>query len=136
MTSKEVPCPTCGAKAGKNCVSLRAGKPLPDMHRDRRLLSCRQAAKLGIERLRKPIWANPLDHVKIDIIDGDLGPWMHFYAPFNQECNGCDPVDILWAMNPDWTNPDAEGLAIYDGPLPDSEEYQAAVRRYAGVLTD
>lgn len=134
MTTREIPCPTCGAPAGKGCVSVKAGKPLPDMHRDRRLLSCRQAAAMGINRLRKPIWANSLDHVKIDIIDGTLGPWMHLFSPFNMECNGHDPVDILWPMNKDWVNPDAEELAVYDGHLPDSEEYRAAVQRYEGVL--
>lgn len=134
MTRKDIPCPTCGVPAGKMCISANAGKSLSDLHRDRRLMSCRQAAELGIQRLRKPIWASLLDHVKIDIIDGHLGPWMHLYAPFNQECNGRDPVDILWAVNSDWVNPDAEELAIYDGPLPHSEEYRAAAQRYVGVL--
>jgi len=30
------------------------------------LISIRQAAKQGISRLRKPIWALPMDHLKID----------------------------------------------------------------------
>ncbi len=134
MTNKDIPCPACGALAGKTCVSKISGKPLSDMHRDRRLISCRQAAALGIERLRKPAWSNPLDHVKIDVIDGQLGPWMHFFAPFNRECNGCDPVDVLWLARPDFVNPDAEELVIYQGPLPDSDEYREAARRYEGVL--
>ena len=132
--TKDIPCPTCKAAAGAMCVSVRAGKPLSDIHRDRRLISCRQAARMGIERLYKPIWSDPLDHVKIDIIDGELGPWMHLYAPFNKECNGRDPVDICWPLKKDFVNPDAEDLAVYDGPLPDSEEYRAAAREYAGVL--
>jgi hypothetical protein len=31
------------------------------------MISLNQAAKLGIERLRKPIWANAFDHFKLDI---------------------------------------------------------------------
>lgn len=135
QTTKDIPCPTCHAPAGRTCISSASGKPLSDLHRDRRLISCRQAAQLGIERLRKPIWANPLDHVKIDIINGGLGPWMHLFAPFNMECNGRDPVDILWPTQSERANPDAEELAVYDGPLPDSQEYREAVARYEGVLS-
>lgn len=99
-----------------------------------RLISCVDAAALGVERLRKPAWANPLDHLKIDIIDGKLGPWMHLYAPFNQECNGRDPVNVLWAMG-EWGDMSAPAFVPYDGPLPDSEEYRADVQRYSGVLS-
>lgn len=133
--TKEIRCPTCGAEPGKRCVSVRAGKPLPDTHRDRRLISCRQAARMGIERLRRPIWANALDHLKIDIIDGELGPWLHLFAPFNQECNGRDPVDILWPVS-EFANVDAEDLAPYDGPLPTSDEYRRAAEAFEGVLAE
>lgn len=126
---KDIPCPACGVEAGKMCISIAAGKPLSDMHRDRRLISCNQAAKLGVKRLRKPIWSHPLDHVKIDIIEGDLGPWMHMFSPFNESFNGRDPIDILWITMPDWANPDAEELAVYDGPHPDTDEYQAQVMK-------
>jgi hypothetical protein len=34
-TTKEIMCPKCQAPAGKPCVSLASGNPLPDMHRDR-----------------------------------------------------------------------------------------------------
>ncbi len=135
MVSKDIPCPTCGAKAGKMCVSAIAGKPLSDIHRDRRLISCRQAAAMGVQRLRKPIWSNPLDHVKVDIINGQLGPWLHMFAPFNQECNGRDPIDICWPVS-DFVNVDAEELAVYDGPLPDSDEYREAAEQYVGLLKD
>lgn len=90
---------------------------------------------MGIERLRKPIWTNPLEHVKIDIINGELGSWLHLFSPFNQECNGRDPVDILWPLQFDWANPDAESLAVYDGPLPASDEYREAAKRYEGALS-
>lgn len=88
---------------------------------------------MGIERLRKPIWANPLDHLKIDIIDGRLGPWMHLYAPFNDEVNGRDPVDILWVTS-SLVFPPAHAWIPYYGPLSNSDEYRAAVERYKGAL--
>lgn len=59
------------------------------------LISIAQAAEQGIDRIFLPIWSNPMDHIKIDIIDGIPGPWMHFYSPFNKEINGCDPVNAL-----------------------------------------
>lgn len=106
------------------------------------LISIRQAARLGIERLRQPNWSNPLDHIKIDLLKdyqdgkltGEFGPWIHLYAPFNKECNGRDPVDML-AMNPP-IDVDAEGMERYTGPLPDSNEYKADVAKYDGCIKD
>jgi hypothetical protein len=94
------------------------------------LISIMQAAELGVERLRQPNWANPLDHIKIDIFDGKPGPWVHLYSPFNTECNGRDPVDIIITQ----FNCDTPALQRYFGPLPDYEEYRAAVAKFAGVL--
>ena len=94
------------------------------------LISIKEAAALGVERVRKPIWANKLDHLKIDIIDGKPGPWLHLWAPFNKECNGRDPVDAFaWDLG----SPEFEP---YDGPLPSSAEYQAAVKAFDGVLQE
>ena len=107
---------------------------MPDNHASRRLISINEAVKLGHPRLRKPIWANPLDHLKIDLIDGQMGPWLHLFAPFNKECNGRDPVDMLAFQHQ--TSFDTPAFAVYDGPLPDSDEYRAAVARFAGVLAD
>lgn len=80
-------------------------------------ISLFDAAAAGVQRVRLAHWANKLDHIKIDILDGgQLGPWLHLYAPFNQECNGRDPVDFLWALpssNCDIRNP---GWEIYTGP--------------------
>jgi hypothetical protein len=59
------------------------------------MISIVYAAANGVERVRKPIWANPLDHLKIDIVDGKPGPWLHLWCPFNKECNGRDPVDVF-----------------------------------------
>ena len=94
------------------------------------LISIAEAAKQGIARLRKPIWANPLDHLKIDIIEDMPGPWLHLYCPFNKECNGRDPVDVL-GIGSDY---DAKEFEPYVGPLPDSEEYKAAQSAFDGCL--
>lgn len=134
-TTREIACPTCGAEPGKTCVSVRAGKPLPDNHAARSLLSINQAAAWGIDRVRRPIWANPLDHLKIDIIDGQPGPWLHLFAPFNKECNGRDPVDILAIIGPPPIDLDEAVFVPYHGALPTSEEYQREVASYAGCLT-
>ena len=60
-----------------------------------KLISINQAAAQGIDRLRQPRWANPEDYLKIDIIDGRPGPWLHLYSPANQAINGRNPVDML-----------------------------------------
>jgi len=78
-----------------------------------------------------------MDHLKIDIINGEPGPWLHLFAPFNKECNGRDPVDLLWALGGlPFENPDAEQFVAYSGPLPTSEEYQAEAAKYDGVNAD
>ena len=94
------------------------------------MISISEAAARRIERVRKPIWADPLDHIKIDIIDGKPGPWLHLWCPFNKECNGRDPVDAF-AYPWDLSIPEFEP---YVGPLPSSDEYQRAVARFDGVL--
>jgi hypothetical protein len=62
-----------------------------------------------------------MDHIKIDIIDGKLGPWVHLYFPMNKGCGSTDPVDLLLILD-DSTRPEWEE---YSGPAPDSEEYKA-----------
>lgn len=59
------------------------------------MISIRQAAQNGIQRLRVPHWRLPNDHIKIDIIDGKPGPWLHLYSELNEEINGRNPCDIL-----------------------------------------
>lgn len=100
-----------------------------------KLISINQAAQQGIERLRQPKWVTPEDHVKIDIIvlpDGSKEPrlWAKLYAPFNLECNGKDPVNILLLQ----MDCDANKWLAYTGILPESDEYKAAQARYKGVL--
>lgn len=100
------------------------------------LFSLKEAAARGVERVRQPNWANPLDHIKIDILPGgQLGPWAHIYSPFNKECNGRDPVDML-TIKGMGVDPDSKSGYAYTGPLPDSDEYRAAVAAYEGVLSE
>lgn len=100
------------------------------------LMSIRQAAAAGIERVRKPVWAHPCDHIKIDIFDGALGPWAHLYAPFNKVCNGRDPVDILIApagINSLHIDPDTVEFVAHEGPDSESKAYADAVARHTGT---
>ncbi len=60
------------------------------------MISINEAVSQGIERIRRPHWAIPEDHLKLDIIDGKLGPWLHVYSPMNEEINGKNPVDMLF----------------------------------------
>lgn len=60
------------------------------------MLSIRQAAKNGIDKLRRPIWALREDHIQIDLFEnGKFGPWVHIYSPVNDQINGKNPVDVL-----------------------------------------
>ena len=93
-------------------------------HTVNELLSVREAETKGIKRLRKPIWANPLDHIELD------PPWVHLYCPFNKECNGRDPVDLLKVE----FNQDSKEWVEYTGPLPTSDEYLAEQKVFEGVL--
>lgn len=133
-TTRDIKCPTCGVPAGKACISVKAGKPIADMHRSRSrdLISINEAVRRGVQRLRKPVWANRFDHLKIDIIDGQIGPWLHLYAPFNTQCNGRDPVNMLAFEHQ--ASFDTQEFAIYDGPLPESEEYRAEVASFARLV--
>lgn len=89
---------------------------------EQHLMSIEQAVAWGIERLRRPIWADEMDHLKVDIIEGRMGPWAHLFCPFNLRCNGKDPVAISTIMELSTTT--AEYVPYY-GPLPDSDEYRA-----------
>lgn len=90
------------------------------------LISVNQAAQQGVDRIRRPIWAHTMDHLKIDIIDGRPGPWLHLYCPLNHACNGRDPVNTLGVG----TNYDLEEFEVYSGPLPDSDEYRAEREKF------
>jgi hypothetical protein len=87
------------------------------------LLCLAEAARKGVDRLRLPIWANKMDHLKIDIINGELGPWGHLYSPINVGVNGKDPVSFIFGVQGVCDIHD-RAYEAYAGPLPDSEEYR------------
>jgi hypothetical protein len=90
------------------------------------LLSINQARSQGISRLRKPIWANPMDHILCGF------PRIKLYCPANRSCNGRDPVDVLFQE----LDLDAQVYEPYSGPLPDSDEYQAEAARFDALEAD
>lgn len=96
------------------------------------LISISQAATLGIERLRKPIWVCPEDHVKIDIIDGKPGPWTRLFSPSNTANGGRDPIKILCVD----LNYDAEEWVPHTGPVADSDAYRAAVSNFKRLTNE
>lgn len=86
------------------------------------LMSIDEAAARGIERLRQPQWKDPCAHLKLDIINGRPGPWVHLYDPSNSRVNGKDPVSMLF-LNVGF---DIKEWIEHTGPTCDSEEYKAA----------
>jgi hypothetical protein len=100
------------------------------------LISIVKAAERSVERVRQPVWPDPMDHIKIDIIDGVPGPWLHLYAPSNKECNGRDPVTFLhFAVLPK-CDLNQVCFVPYEGLLPDSDEYKARVASIEGCLKE
>ena len=93
------------------------------------LISIKEAQDHGVERVRKPMWANKLDHLNV-MPHGKPGLWTHLYCPFNKECNGRDPVEILIYQ----LDLHAKEYEPYTGPLPDSEEYRKAASYFDGCL--
>ena len=89
------------------------------------LLCIAEAARKGIDRLRLPIWSTPMDHLKIDIVNGEPGPWGHLFSPINIGINGRDPVDFLWVIQGEF-DIYQRAYEAYAGPMPDSDEYKAA----------
>ena len=96
------------------------------------LVSIAEAAARGVERVRRPQWAIPLDHLRLCAQGGKPGPWLLLYSPFNEECNGMDPVPIPASLM-DLGEAAYEG---YEGPLPDSVEYEAARAAFGGALEE
>ena len=64
-----------------------------------RLISINEAAAKGIERLRKREWKLPEDNLKIDIVDGKAGPWLHLYSPINESVLGVKNPQTFLGLN-------------------------------------
>jgi len=94
------------------------------------LICIHDAVSQKIKYLRRPIWANKFDHIKIQIIENQLGPWVELYCPFNQECNGRDPVSLLITQ----FDRNKEEWEPYLGPLHDAPEYLEERKRFEGCL--
>ena len=52
-------------------------------------------AKLGIDKVRKKHWADISDYVKMDIINGERGPWLHLYSRSNIAAGFNNPRHIV-----------------------------------------
>lgn len=92
-----------------------------------KLMSIQEAATAGIQFLRLPKWVNPLEYLKIDIVNGKHRPWFHLYAPMNIHVNKCDPVNILYLA----VDSQDQVWIEHTGPLHTSSEYVAEVQRWA-----
>lgn len=90
------------------------------------LISINDAVHQRISYLRKPIWADPLAHLKLDIFDFGSGPWIHLYDPCNALYNGRDPVNVLCIE----FDLGSKQYVPYTGPLADSDEYRASVEAH------
>lgn len=93
-------------------------------------LSIKQAAERGIKYLRKPVWAHPMDHLKIDIHNGTFGPWIRMYSPMNLDLNKRDPMDVLCIQ----MDCESEDFVEHTGPIADSPEYKTEQKKYEGVF--
>lgn len=95
-----------------------------------KLISIKEAAALGIDRVRSPKWVIKTDHLKLNIVDGKAGLWLHLFSTLNKALNRRDPVAIL-ALLVDYAEPE---FCPYDGPLPDSNEYQAEAEHFNNTM--
>jgi hypothetical protein len=102
---------------------LKGGVGMPD------LISIREAAASGIDRIRKPVWSCRGDHLKLDIIDGQSGPWVHFFAPINKPLFQNDPMDIIVSS----LDLDAKEYTSHTGPLPETDEYAEMIKQYERI---
>lgn len=69
------------------------------------LVSIREAAKRGINKIRLDKWANPDDYMEFDIIDGEPGPWFRLFSPTNEIIGAPNPQKLLCTMMGDMDDP-------------------------------
>lgn len=62
------------------------------------LISIREAAKRGLNKIRLDKWSNPDDYIEFDIIDGAPGPWFRLYSPTNALIEMPNPQRLLVTM--------------------------------------
>lgn len=96
------------------------------------MLSINEAATKNILRLRKPIWANPNDYVRIDIIDRKPGPWLHFFSPLNESlCGQRNPQDIAWPIMFGVEAGDHREFVAYEGDLDPADSNELTLEMLA-----
>src|SRR5262249_49772487 len=62
---------------------------------ENKFISINDAAATGVDKLRKPYWANADDHIKIEIVNGKAGVWLRFYSDLNETLGNPNPVELL-----------------------------------------
>ena len=77
-------------------------------------MTLNEAAKGGINRVRRPMWANPNAYARIDLVSGGMGPWLHLYDRDSQE--------VIGATTP-------QRFMLLNDTLNDYEEYQGEIDR-------
>ena len=86
------------------------------------LISMNEAAAQGIERIRQPNWSFPTDYLKLDIVDGRLGPWVHLYSRFKgMSGEHKNPQSILWVLDGGAEQANAKEFVRYDGEIDPDE---------------
>ncbi len=59
-------------------------------------MTLNEAAQRGISRVRLPQWADPLDYLRIDLVQGgQRGPWAHLYSPSQSRIGATTPQTFL-----------------------------------------
>lgn len=61
-----------------------------------------------------------MSYLKLDIIDGEPGPWTHLHDPMNIRINGRDPVSFMFVQ----MDYDEKIWIEHTGPTSETPEYQ------------
>lgn len=99
-----------------------------------KLISINEAVKLGHRRLRKPEWLSPLDYIEIDIIDGQLGPWIRLYSPYISLPNGNDYLQVLLIENN--VPLDTKEYTPYTMSPSDEDAFRVAMEEFRLLVSD
>lgn len=85
------------------------------IHQIANKMTIQEAVDNGISRIRRPEWNNLLTYLKLDIIEGKLGPWVHLYARMEQEVMNQETPTSMLCLGYNTTT-DTSWVA-YAGPL-------------------